>query len=171
MAESDMKTISELDSFNDILDINSCFPLVVEIDNIKITKKIYTPVLKTQIAGYTLTGVLTTGNTSVTIPSVGSAYSDSTPYTVGALVTVDITDDQNETTTHYYICIANCSAANWETNCTSFVEYTPVDANSTLDIYTSVFGVNPTAVSVSNNTITLTFPAQSSDVAVKVRVS
>ena len=170
MAESDMKTISELDSFNDILDTNSCFPLVVEIDNVKTTEKIYTPVLKTQIVGYTLTGVLTAGNTSVSISSIGSAYSTSTAYTVGALVTVDVTVD-NVTTTHYYICIANCSAANWETNHTSFVEYTPVDVNSTLDIYTSVFGVNPTDVSISSNTITLTFPAQSSDVAVKVRVS
>ena len=42
---------------------------------------------------------------------------------------------------------------------------------STLDFYTDKFGVNPTNVVVSNGSVTLTFDAQSSDLAVKVRVT
>ena len=42
---------------------------------------------------------------------------------------------------------------------------------STVDVYTDVFGVNPTAVSVSNGSVTLTFDAQANDVNVKVRIS
>lgn len=41
----------------------------------------------------------------------------------------------------------------------------------TYDIYTSVYGVNPTDVTILNNTMTLTFAAQQSDLGVKVRVS
>lgn len=45
-----------------------------------------------------------------------------------------------------------------------------ITASSTLDFYTSVYGVNPTAVSVSTGTVTLTFEAQGSNIDVKVRV-
>ena len=41
---------------------------------------------------------------------------------------------------------------------------------STIDIFTSVWGVNPTAVTVATGSVTLTFAAQQSDVSVKVRV-
>lgn len=37
------------------------------------------------------------------------------------------------------------------------------------DFYTDIYGVNPTDVSVSEGSVTLTFEAQSSDVNVKVR--
>ena len=43
-----------------------------------------------------------------------------------------------------------------------------IDSDSSFDIYTSVYMVNPTAVSVSTGSITLTFEAQASDVGVKV---
>lgn len=42
---------------------------------------------------------------------------------------------------------------------------------STLDFYTDVYGVNPTAVSVSTGSVILTFAAQQSNLGVKVRVS
>ena len=45
-----------------------------------------------------------------------------------------------------------------------------IDSNSSFDFYTSVFGVNPTAVSVSTGSITLTFDNQSIDISVKVVV-
>lgn len=45
-----------------------------------------------------------------------------------------------------------------------------IDSTKTFDFYTDTFGVNPTAVSVSSGSITLTFEAQSSAVDVKVRV-
>lgn len=46
-----------------------------------------------------------------------------------------------------------------------------ITTSSTIDVYTDTFGVNPTAISVSTGSVTLTFPAQASNVAVKVRVS
>lgn len=45
-----------------------------------------------------------------------------------------------------------------------------ITISSTFDFYTDTFGVNPTAVSVSAGSITLTFEEQSSDVEVKVVV-
>lgn len=46
-----------------------------------------------------------------------------------------------------------------------------ITTTSTIDIYVSVFGIQPTNAVVSTGTITLTFLAQASDLAVKVRVS
>lgn len=46
-----------------------------------------------------------------------------------------------------------------------------ITTNSTIDIYTDVFGVNPTSVSVSTGSVTLTFAALQADLGVKVRVS
>ena len=45
-----------------------------------------------------------------------------------------------------------------------------ITTSSTLDIYTDVYGVNPTDVSVSSGSVTLTFEAQESNIGVKVRV-
>ena len=46
-----------------------------------------------------------------------------------------------------------------------------ITTESTIDVYTDTFGVDPTAVSVSAGAVTLTFAAQSSNVKVKVRVT
>ena len=46
-----------------------------------------------------------------------------------------------------------------------------ITSNSTYDIYTNVYGVNPTDVTLENGSITMTFEAQQSDIGVKVRVS
>lgn len=46
-----------------------------------------------------------------------------------------------------------------------------ITTSSTLDFYTDVFGVSPTAASVSTGSVTLTFSAQQSNMSVKVRVS
>lgn len=45
-----------------------------------------------------------------------------------------------------------------------------ISSSSTLDFFTDVYGVSPTAVSVSTGSVTLTFEAQESDLFVKVRV-
>lgn len=45
-----------------------------------------------------------------------------------------------------------------------------IQANSALDFYTDVYGVNPTAVSVSSGSVTLTFDAQGSNMTVGVIV-
>ena len=46
-----------------------------------------------------------------------------------------------------------------------------ISSSSTIDIYTDTYGVNPTSVAVSAGSVVLTFEAQQSDVAVKVRAS
>ncbi len=46
-----------------------------------------------------------------------------------------------------------------------------ITPTSTIDIYVSVFGIQPTNAVVSTGSITLTFLAQASDISVKVRVS
>ena len=45
-----------------------------------------------------------------------------------------------------------------------------ITEDSIIDIYTNVFGVNPTEVTVVDGSITLIFDAQESDLGVKVRV-
>ena len=45
-----------------------------------------------------------------------------------------------------------------------------ITTDSVIDIYTSVYGVNPTAISVSAGSITLTFDAQSSAVNIRIEV-
>lgn len=46
-----------------------------------------------------------------------------------------------------------------------------ITTNSTFDFYTSIYGVNPTAVAVAAGKVTLTFDAQTAAMNVKVRVS
>ena len=46
-----------------------------------------------------------------------------------------------------------------------------ISASSTVDYYTNYYGINPTGVSVSSGSVTLTFEAQDIDISVKVRVS
>lgn len=72
MAQSDMKTISELDSVPEgtVLDSTTLFPIVVNIDSHNTTRKIDFIKLKNQITGSPwtdITEVLTAGSTSITI--------------------------------------------------------------------------------------------------------
>ncbi len=46
-----------------------------------------------------------------------------------------------------------------------------ITTNSTIDVYTDSFGINPTNISVSTGSVTLTFAALQSNLGVKVRVS
>lgn len=161
MAETDMKPLSELDLYNELMDENSLLPMTVRPSRSNITRKVYFNALKTQIAGYDLVGTLTAGSTSITLSSVGSSYNEQAAYSVGAKV---IYSEKN------YICVSDCTAGNWNANGYCFVEYPLLDSNSNIRTSTSVPGVNPTAATIENNAITLTFPAQSSDIGVKVRV-
>ena len=171
MAESDMKPLSELDLYNNLLDENSLLPMTVRPDSSNITRKVYFNALKTQIAGYDLIGTLTAGSTSITIPSgTVPAYNQNNNYNVGDRVTYTDTDE----VTRNYICIEAVSGSTdrgWANDAKHFVQYDPtIGANTNIRIFTSIFGVNPTDVSIADNAITLTFPAQSSDIGVKVRV-
>lgn len=53
-------------------------------------------------------------------------------------------------------------------NTTLTLQNAAITTNSTVDIYTDTFGVNPTDVTLSSGSITLTFESQATDVAVKV---
>lgn len=43
-----------------------------------------------------------------------------------------------------------------------------ISSNSIVDIYVSVYGISPTAASIADNTLTLTFETQASDLGVMV---
>lgn len=45
-----------------------------------------------------------------------------------------------------------------------------ITTSSTIDVFVDTFGVNPTAMTVSTGSVTLTFEAQESNLGVKVRV-
>lgn len=45
-----------------------------------------------------------------------------------------------------------------------------VSSTALVDVFTDTYGLNPTAVAIATDTITLTFEAQASDVAVAVRI-
>ena len=47
---------------------------------------------------------------------------------------------------------------------------TSITTDSTIDVYTDTYGINPTNIVVATGTITLTFEAQSADLGVKVRI-
>ena len=47
---------------------------------------------------------------------------------------------------------------------------TSINTNSILSFFTSIYGVNPEAVSVTNGSVTLTFEAQESNMIVGVKV-
>ena len=171
MAETDMKALSELDLYNELLDANSLLPMTVRPSGSNITRKVYYPALKTQIAGYYIVGTLTAGNTSITLSSVGFTYDPQTAYTAGDRVTNTIGE-----TVKNFICIESCAKGTWETNSQYFVEYTPISAASNIDVYTKV-GDNPyvatpvVACTLAQNSVALTFTAQSSDILVKIRVT
>ena len=166
MAKTDPKSLAELELYNGSLNENSIVPMTVNQSGSNVTRRVYFPVLKTQIVGYELTSVLTAGSTSVTLSSVGTTYNQQNAYNVGDLVTYTGADE----VVRNYICVKACTAANWETNGRYFAEYTPINNNSTIDIYTSD-GTEWTDFSISNNAITITFDEQSSDIGVKVRIS
>ena len=166
MAETDMKALSELTMYNNLLDQNSLLALTVNPSGSNVTRKVYFSALKTQIEGYEIIGTLTAGSTSITLSSVGSTYDDQTAYSIGDKVTYTGSDE----VTRNYICIHACTAANWETNGRYFVEYSPINSNSDIKVSTTKLGVNPTDATIANNAITLTFPEQNADIGVKVRV-
>ncbi|MBR2246049.1 MAG: hypothetical protein IJ880_03335 [Bacilli bacterium] len=169
MAETDFKALGSFPLYNKKLDANSISLMSVKPSGSRITRAVYFPLLKLMCSGYELIGTLTAGSTSVTLSSAATeTYNDQHTYSVGSRVSH--TDDDE--VTRNYMCIkAVTTAANWQTNAENFAEYTPLDSNSTVDIFTSVFGVNPTDVTISGSSVTLTFEAQQSDVGVKVRVT
>ena len=95
--------------------------------------------------------------------TVDTAMSDSSTNAVQNKVIKEYVDDAIGETQNGTLTAGNTTIA------LTFTEQT-IGANTLVDIYTDTFGVNPTAVSISNNVVTLTFEAQASDVAVGVKV-
>lgn len=56
-------------------------------------------------------------------------------------------------------------------NTTVTISNAAITGNETIDVYTNVFGINPTSIVASSGSIVLTFPVQASDISVKVRLS
>ena len=50
------------------------------------------------------------------------------------------------------------------------IESDQITENSVLSFYTSVYGVNPTEVTVETGSVTLSFDAQENDLTVEVRI-
>ena len=174
MAETDMKPLSELDLYNNLMDENSLLPMTVKPDGSNITRRVYFNALKTLIAGYDLVGTLTAGSTSITLSSTGTTYNEQTAYAVGARVTYTDPNVQGAEAKNY-ICTHACTAGEWGTNAPNFVEYPLLDSNSTIMIFTKAGDAPYTLAanipaSVSNNAVTLTFTEQLTDISVKVRV-
>lgn len=169
MAETDMKPLSELDVYFNKFDSNSLLAVTVRPDNSNITRKVYFDAFKTQVVGYELVGTLTAGSTSITLSSIGSAYNSQNTYAVGDKVTHESKN---------YLCIRAITGStdrNWENDSSSFIEYDPITGDSTISIYVKD-GSNPyvpviVPVSYADNSVTLTFEEQASDISVKVRVS
>lgn len=55
-------------------------------------------------------------------------------------------------------------------NDTITIENESITENSVLTFFTSIYGVNPTAISISEGSVTLTFDVQETDMEVGVRV-
>lgn len=51
------------------------------------------------------------------------------------------------------------------------IQHQLISTDSTIEIYTDTFGINPTNAVVTNGQIVLTFASQSADLGVKIRVS
>ena len=56
-------------------------------------------------------------------------------------------------------------------NTTVTISNAAITGNETIDVYTNVFGINPTIIVASSGSIVLTFPVQANDIQVKVRLS
>lgn len=78
---------------------------------------------------------------------------------------IAVTDDSPEP---YYTDVVGTLAAG-STSIT--LSDASITTNSTIDLYTDTYGVNPSSISVSTGSVTLTFSAQQTAVNVKVRVS
>ena len=100
---------------------------------------------------------------SIPTATVDTAMSSSSTNAVQNKVIKEYVDDAVGETQRGTLTAGNTTIA------LTFTEQT-IGANTLVDVYTDTFGVNPTAVSISGNVVTLTFDAQANDVAVGVKV-
>ena len=113
--------------------------------------------------GYT-TKVVTVGRDEGTVTEVGDAFNAS---------------NMNDLENRIYNAITGGGGASWidisGTLTAGTTSITLSDASittsSTLDVYTDTFGINPTNMTATTGSVTLTFESQASDLGVKVRVS
>lgn len=77
----------------------------------------------------------------------------------------EVEDHKNDKTNPHVYSVSGTLKAN---TTQIILSHASIKTSSTIDIYTSVYGVNPTSISVTNGSITLNFESQSTDMEVKV---
>lgn len=162
MANSDMKTIKELDTFNKEFNRDESIPIVAKDNNVDRTMNVKLGSLIAQIRGVEFAGVLTAGSTSITLSSTTQVtYDSQKDYSVGELCVNDSV---------VYICVVGCNAANWDTNKVNFIECPQITTNSTIKVFTDP-AVLYNSIAASAGSVTIEFDAQDADIRVKVRVT
>ena len=141
---------------------------------------------KPQVNGVTLSGNKTTTDLGIIIPDKTSDLTNDSGFlTSSDVAAVAISGDYDDLTNKPTIPENLSDLVNDEgfigftevtgTLLTGATSITLSDASitttSTIDIYTDVFGIQPTNAVVASGSITLTFLAQASNITVKVRVS
>ena len=99
-----------------------------------------------------------------TMQAVGEGIVSAIAYTASALRTVNKTIIGAINETHGVEVEGTLAAGSTSITLSD----ASIDSDSSFDIYTSVYRVNPTAVSVATGSITLTFEAQAAALGVKV---
>ncbi len=106
--------------------------------------------------------------TSSDIPTEVSAFDNDAGYITAADIPTDLSDFNNDCGFIGFTDLTDTLTAG---NTSITISDAAIETTSTIDIYTSVFGIQPTNAVVTTGSITLTFLAQASDITVKVRVS
>ena len=114
---------------------------------------------KPQINGITLSGDISTSDLGISYDELNNV-----PQINGHI----LTGDQSTTDIGIWVDITG-TLTTGETTIT--LQDSSITTSSTVEPYTTVFGLSPTNMVVSSGSVTLTFEAQAIDVGVKVRVS
>lgn len=119
----------------------------------------------------TLTSQLTNDSgfiTNAQVPTTTSQLFNDSGYITSADIPENLSDFNND---EGFIGFTEVSATLTAGNTTLTITDDAIETTSTIDIYVSEFGIQPTNAVVATGNITLTFLAQASDITVKVRVS
>lgn len=106
--------------------------------------------------------------TSADIPTDVSAFTNDAGYITSSDIPTDLSAFNNDCG---FIGFTDLTGTLTSGSTTLTISDAAITTTSTIDIYTDVFGIQPTNAVVATGSITLTFLAQASDISVKVRVS
>lgn len=119
----------------------------------------------------TLTSQLTNDSGFITnsqVPTTTSQLFNDSGYITSADIPENLSDFNND---EGFIGFTEVSDTLTAGNTSITISDAAIETTSTIDIYTDVFGIQPTNAVVTSGQILLTFLAQASDISVKVRVS